>query len=107
MPHFMPSTSDYRAANGSAGGEVGSHPGSHNNCYVMRANSSALTLRLVWQSSLATLPFCRRSGLGPVLTVATNSGPGCKKWQSLVSSLPIVKGCKFKPATPGAGCPPK
>ena len=25
--------------------------------YVMRANSSALTLRLVWQSSLATLPF--------------------------------------------------
>ena len=25
--------------------------GSHNACYVMRANSSALTLRLVWQSS--------------------------------------------------------
>ena len=24
---------------------------SHNNCYVMRADSSALTLRLVWQSS--------------------------------------------------------
>ena len=51
MPHFMPSTSDYRAANGSAGGKVGSHPGSHNMGYVMRANSSALTLHLVWQSS--------------------------------------------------------
>ena len=50
---------NYRAANGSAGGEVGSHPGSHNMGYVMRANSSALTLRLVWQSSLATLPFLR------------------------------------------------
>ena len=25
--------------------------------YVMRADSSALTLRLVWQSSLTTLPF--------------------------------------------------
>ena len=34
MPHFMPSTSDYRAANGSAGGKVGSHPGSHNMGYV-------------------------------------------------------------------------
>ena len=32
-------------------------PGSHNMGYVMRSNSSALTLRLVWQSSLATLPF--------------------------------------------------
>ena len=36
-------------------------PGSHNSCYVTWANSSALILRLVWQSSLATLPFWRRS----------------------------------------------
>ena len=33
------------------------HSGSPNSRYVMRANSSALTLRLVWQSSLATLPI--------------------------------------------------
>ena len=38
---------NYRAANGSAGAGVGSRPGSHNTGYVMRANSSALTLRLV------------------------------------------------------------
>ena len=31
--------------------------GSPNSRYVMRRTSSALTLRLVWQSSLATLPF--------------------------------------------------
>ena len=31
--------------------------GSHNMGYVMRANSSVLVLRLVWQTSLATLPF--------------------------------------------------
>ena len=31
--------------------------GSRNRRYVMRANSSTLTLRLEWQSSLATLPF--------------------------------------------------
>ena len=37
--------------------------GAHNRCYVMRANSSALTLLLVWQSSLATLPFCRHQYL--------------------------------------------
>ena len=30
---------------------------SHNMGYVMRANSSVLVLRLVWQSSLATLPY--------------------------------------------------
>ena len=50
---------NYRAANGSAGAGVGSRPSSHNSGYVIWANSSALILRLVWQSSLATLPFCR------------------------------------------------
>ena len=64
---------NYRAANGSAGGEVGSHPGSHNMGYVMRANSSALTLRLVCQSSGTSLPFfapwdgsrrCHKRGTG-------------------------------------------
>ena len=33
--------------------------GSHNICYVTWANSPALIIRLVWQSSLATLPFRR------------------------------------------------
>ena len=42
--------------------DPGHHSGSHNMGYVMRANSSALTLRLVWQSSLATLPFSLGAG---------------------------------------------
>ena len=33
----------------------------------MRANSSVLVLRLVWQTSLATLPFCRRPLTAPCL----------------------------------------
>ena len=55
----------YRAVNGSAGGEVGSHPGSPNMGYVMRANSSVLVLHLVWQTSLATLRFSSRSAPVP------------------------------------------
>ena len=46
--------------------------GSHNMGYVMRANSSVLVLRLVSQSSLATLPFCRRPAPSAVLAVASN-----------------------------------
>ena len=38
---------------------------SPNGRYVMRANSSALTLRSVWQSSLTTLPCSRRSDPAP------------------------------------------
>ena len=64
---------NYRAANGSAGGEVGSRPGSHNMGYVMRANSSVLVLRLVWQTSLATLPFCCRSA--PALCLRRHPTP--------------------------------
>ena len=51
---------------------------SHNPCYVTWANSPALIIRLVWQSSLATLPFWRRSTTSAVLTAAPNSGPGPK-----------------------------
>ena len=61
-----------------AGGEVGSRPGSHNMGYVMRANSSALTLRLVWQSSLATVPFGGRFGSVPAHLVAQISPSGAE-----------------------------
>ena len=57
----------------------------------MRANSSALILRLVWRSSLATLPSCLRSGPSAVLTVAPNSSPLRKKWQSVVQSRPFKR----------------
>ena len=57
---------------------IDTYPGSHNMGYVMRANSSALTLRLVWQSSLATLPFCRRSATRAVLTEVTCPAQGAK-----------------------------
>ena len=55
---------NYRAANRSAGGEVGSHPGSPNMGYVTRANSSVLTLRLVWQSSPMNSAMFRALGRG-------------------------------------------
>ena len=44
----------------------------------MRANSSVLVLRLVWQTSLATLPFCRRSATRAVLTEVTCPAQGAK-----------------------------
>ena len=62
--------------------------GSHNMGYVMRANSSALTLRLVWQSSLATLPFWCQFAADAVLTKGPYTGFGGVKWQNLVRSVP-------------------
>ena len=57
--------------------------GSHNIGYVMRANSSELTLRLVSQSSLATLPFWLQSS--PVPRLPQRPGPPrrSEKWQTL------------------------
>ena len=63
---------------------IDTYPGSHSMGYVMRANSSVLVLRLVWQTSLATLPFCGR----PALAACSHKRPGPtrgrEKWQSLV-----------------------
>ena len=50
--------------------------------FNMRANSSALIFRLVWQSSLATLPFCRRPGPSTVFAAAFSSAPGRERWQT-------------------------
>ena len=58
---------------------VGDSPKGH---YVMRANSSALTLRVVRQTSLAALPFCRRSGPSGVLTEAAATRPRREQWQT-------------------------
>ena len=56
----------------------------------MRANSSALTLRLVWQSSLATLPIRGRSAHSAVLTDTLRVGPRWGKWQTSGASLPSL-----------------
>ena len=62
---------------------------SHNNCYGMRADSSALTLRLVWQSSpmnsaiLLTIRPCS------VLTEPPESALVREQWQTLDQSLPL------------------
>ena len=58
--------------------------------FNMRANSSALIFRLIWQSSLATLPSGGRSGAGPALTGAFCTGPGHKKWRTLNRTLPSL-----------------
>ena len=59
-------------------------PGSHNMGYVMRANSSVLVLRLVWQTSLATPPLTAAQPVraGPVLPAVPNSITRREKWQT-------------------------
>ena len=52
--------------------------GSHNMGYVMRANSTVLVLRLVWQTSLATVPFGGRFGSVPAHLVAQISPSGAE-----------------------------
>ena len=58
--------------------------------YVMRANSSVLVLRLVWQTSLATLPIRGRSAHSAVLTDTLRVGPRWGKWQTSGASLPSL-----------------
>ena len=57
--------------------------GSHNICYVTWANSPALIIRLVWQSSLATLPFCLEPDQARRLPRSPIPRPWREKWQSL------------------------
>ena len=57
---------------------MGNPKSSLNARYVMWANSSALTLRLVSQSSFATLPFDRRSSPRAVLSAAAGTALGWK-----------------------------
>ena len=53
-------------------------PGSHNSCYVTWANSPALIIRLVWQSSLATLPFGHHFTPEPFLRQRYGSAQGAR-----------------------------